>query len=763
MCSKHKDCCSSKKTVSKPAHQHSSCCRASHQSMDTSDTHAGHNHSTAESGCSGGDSPDDDSEPERRAGQHQQRWTILGMDCPSCARKVETAVNKLADIEAVKVVFSTEKLIVDFNHAETEQKIEQAVNATGFRLHKSASHSSPAVDSSPWYKDSDTQRIIGLGFGVAIAALTGMWNTTLSQWMYVIVCLIGLIPIVGSAWRLAKSGTPFAIETLMSVAAIGALYLGATAEAAMVIVLFMIGERLEGYAASRARSGVQSLMALVPETAIRIQDNHREEVAANELKPGDIVEVSPGNRLPADGCLLDELANVDESALTGESIPVEHHQNAHLAAGCVVVDQVVRIKITSRQGDNAIDRILHLMEDAESHKAPLERFLDKFSRWYTPLMLFVGLAVVFIPPLFFAQPWETWLYRGLATLLIACPCALVISTPAAITSGLATVTKHGALVKGGAALEQLGKIDTIAFDKTGTLTQGNPQVTDVLVVDGIDEHSLIAKVAAVESGSSHPLAKAVIRYAHASNIAYKDAEQRNAQAGRGVSGEVDGSSYRIVSPRFCEQSVQWESLLQLESQGKTVACVLRDEELVGAVAWQDTLRPEAKKAIEQLSQLGIRSVMLTGDNERSAAGIAQQLGMDYQAQLLPQDKVNAVRELAKTQHVAMIGDGINDAPAMKAAHIGIAMGNGTDVALDTADAALTQSRLTALANMIVLSRSTVSNIKQNVSIALGLKAIFLVTSVLGVTGLWLAVLADSGATALVTLNALRLLRYKQSD
>ncbi|MGO1297758.1 MAG: heavy metal translocating P-type ATPase, partial [Vibrio sp.] len=508
------------------------------------------------------------------------------------------------------------------------------------------------------------------------------------------------------------------------------------------------------------RSGVQSLMALVPDTAIRLVGNERQQVAASELQPGDIVEIMPGSRLPADGRLLDECASVDESALTGESIPVEHQQNAEIAAGCVVVDQVVRIEITSRQGENAIDRILHLMEEAESHKAPLERFLDRFSRWYTPLMLLVGLMVVLVPPIVFAQPWDTWLYRGLATLLIACPCALVISTPAAITSGLATVTKHGALVKGGAALEQLGKVEVVAFDKTGTLTQGNPQVTDVLAIGDMDEQGLVAHVAAIETGSSHPLATALIRYAQDNNIRFDEAEQRSTQAGRGVRGQINGLEYQLVSPRFCSASTDWEMMRQVESQGKTVACVLRDGELVGAIAWQDTIRSEAKHAIAQLKQLGIRSVMLTGDNERSAVGIAQALGIDYQAQLLPEDKVSAVRELAKNHRVAMVGDGINDAPAMKAAHIGIAMGNGTDVALDTADAALTQSRLTALATMIVLSRATVSNIKQNVSIALGLKAIFLVTSVIGITGLWMAVLADSGATALVTLNALRLLRHK---
>jgi Cd2+/Zn2+-exporting ATPase len=428
---------------------------------------------------------------------------------------------------------------------------------------------------------------------------------------------------------------------------------------------------------------------------------------------------------------------------------------------------VVRLTITSKQGENAIDRILHLIEEAESRKAPLERFLDKFSRWYTPLMMVVSLLVIVVPPMFFSQPWETWVYRGLALLLIACPCALVISTPAAITSGLAAAASRGALIKGGAALEQLGKVQTVAFDKTGTLTQGKPEVTDLVALQGWDDSELLAKVAAIEVGSSHPLAVSLVNRAKQLNIAIPEADDKQALVGSGVTGVVDGVRYHVIAPSKLSIAISSDleqQIQQLEDSGKTVVVVVEEEQTpIGIVAWQDTLREDSAQAIEALKSLGINAVMLTGDNPRSAQAISSMIGIDFKASLLPQDKVNYVEQLSQHANVAMVGDGINDAPAMKASSIGIAMGGGTDVALETADAAITHNRLVELAGMIELSRATLTNIRQNITLALGLKGVFLVTSLLGITGLWVAVLADSGATAIVTLNALRLLKFKSQS
>lgn len=581
---------------------------------------------------------------------------------------------------------------------------------------------------------------------------------------FITTTLIGLFPIVKKSLQLIRSGTPFAIETLMSVAAIGALFINATEEAAMVILLFMIGEMLESYAAGRARRGVSALMALVPEEAILVKDGKKQTVSVSKLRPGDIIEIAPGSRLPTDAELVSAFASFDESALTGESVPVERLQGEKVAAGCLSVDRSVQMKVVSEQGQNAIDRILQLIEEAEERRAPIERFIDRFSRYYTPLIMLFAALVIVVPPLLFAQPWETWVYRGLTLLLIGCPCALVISTPAAITSALAAATKRGALIKGGAALEQLGTVNTIALDKTGTLTEGKPQVTDVIAENGFDKKQLLTLASSVEVGSHHPLAKAIINKAQENGVVVVEAENRKALAGKGIEGYLNNQHILVSAPSQLKEaslSSQWQQeIARLEDEGKTVVVVLKDDQLIGAIAMQDTLRSDAIESMKLLKSMNINAVMLTGDNPRAAAAIAQKLGMDFRAGLLPEDKVTAVMEISKTHNTMMVGDGINDAPAMKAATIGVAMGSGTDVALETADAALTHNRLTGLPEIIQLSRATRKIIRENITIALGLKAVFLVTSLLGITGLWVAVLADSGATALVTANAVRLLNVK---
>ena len=770
MCAKHAACRSTKADIqNKPVA--SSCGSPKITSITAASTSSSSCCATAEpaaggESCCGSDSGEEDrlSAVVELNSKLTTSWLVSGMDCPACARKVEKAVIAIPGVIEAKVLFATEKLVVKYDQVELTETIETAVQKTGFSLNEvgAKKKQEPATFWQSYIQPN--LQIIAIAAAMLFATLIKDVSPVLSERLFIVTCLLGLYPVAKQAVKLARSGTPFAIETLMSVAALGALYLGETVEAAMVLLLFLIGERLEAFASSRARSGVQALMALVPENATQIVDGERVEVAVTELKPGDVIEVSPGARLPADGQLITYAASFDESALTGESVPVEHIKGNTIMAGAVVVDKVVRITITSKQGENAIDRILHLIEEAESRKAPLERFLDKFSRWYTPLMMFVALMVIVIPPSLFAQPWETWVYRGLALLLIACPCALVISTPAAITSGLAAAAKRGALIKGGAALEQLGKVETIAFDKTGTLTEGKPQVTDVTPLQDWNEQQLLRVVGAIEVGSSHPLALSLVNKVKEMGIDIPESDNKRALIGSGVEGDVDGRTYQVLSPSKVtfdlDSSVQ-EQVTLLEMQGKTVVVAVEYSQIViGLIAWQDTLRSDAKTAVERLSQLGVESIMLTGDNPRSAEAISSVVGMQYKASLLPADKVSYVEELTRHSHVAMVGDGINDAPAMKTANVGIAMGGGTDVALETADSALTHNRLTELPAMIELSQATMRNIRQNVALALGLKGVFLVTSLFGITGLWVAVLADSGATALVTLNALRLLRFK---
>ena len=675
-------------------------------------------------------------------------WVVNGMDCAACARKVENAVKQVPGVSHVQVLFATEKLLVSADN-DVSKQVEDAVSKAGYSLRSEAA---PAEKASSL---KENLPLITLIIMMALSWGLEQINHPFGNLAFIATTLVGLFPIARQALRLMKSGSWFAIETLMSVAAIGALFIGATAEAAMVLLLFLIGERLEGWAASRARKGVSALMALKPETATRVVNGTRETVAITTLRPGDVIEVAAGGRLPADGALLTATASFDESALTGESIPVERAAGEKVPAGATSVDRLVQLTVLSEPGDSAIDRILKLIEEAEERRAPVERFIDRFSRIYTPAIMLVALLVTVVPPLFFGAPWEGWIYKGLTLLLIGCPCALVISTPAAITSGLAAAARRGALIKGGAALEQLSQVQHIAFDKTGTLTIGKPQVTGVYPQE-ISEDELLILAAAVEQGSTHPLALAIVREAQSRGLNIPPATAQRALVGSGIEATVDGKNVLIVAAGK-SSSPEVEAL---EQTGQTVVTVLQDGVAKGMLALRDTLRDDAKEAVAALHKLGVQGVILTGDNPRAAAAIAGELGLAFKAGLLPADKVSAVTELNAHAPLAMVGDGINDAPAMKASTIGIAMGSGTDVALETADAALTHNRLTGLAQMIDLARATRANIRQNIGIALGLKGIFLVTTLLGMTGLWLAVLADTGATVLVTANALRLLRRR---
>jgi len=695
------------------------------------------------------------SAPEIDASGKRFSWQVSGMDCAACARKVENAVRQLEGITQVQVAFATEKLIV-IAHDDVRERVEKAVTQAGYQLRSENSAPVPAPSVL-----RDNLPLILLVVMMAVSWGLEQFNHPFGQAAFVLTTLVGLWPIARQAVRLMRSGSWFAIETLMSVAAIGALVIGATAEAAMVLLLFLIGERLEGWAASRARKGVSALMALKPDSAIRMRNGVRETIPARQLQPGDTIEVPAGGRLPADGRLISPFASFDESALTGESLPVERSAGESVPAGATSVDRLITLEVVSKPGESAIDRILKLIEEAEERRAPIERFIDRFSRIYTPAIMAVALLVAVVPPLLFSAPWLEWIYKGLALLLIGCPCALVISTPAAITSGLAAAARRGALIKGGAALEQLGTLRQVAFDKTGTLTLGKPQLVAIHAFTG-EEQELLALSAGVEQGSTHPLALAIVQEAHRRGIAIPQADGQRALAGRGIEARIGAHDIHICAPEKVPAGLLNDAgrkqIEQQEAQGQTVVVVLRDNAVIGTLALQDTLRDDAKAAVAELHTLGITGVILTGDNPRAAAAIAGELGLEFRAGLLPEDKVSAVRALNEETPLAMVGDGINDAPAMKAATIGIAMGSGTDVALESADAALTHNRLSGLGQMIRLARATHRNIRQNIAIALGLKGVFLVTTLLGITGLWLAVLADTGATVLVTANALRLLR-----
>ncbi|MHB2166469.1 heavy metal translocating P-type ATPase [Alsobacter sp. R-9] len=615
----------------------------------------------------------------------------------------------------------------------------------------------------PWWRSPKGMLTIASGLGLAAAFVLGKLYPGIERWAFEAAMLIGLVPIAKRAIMAALAGMPFTIEMLMTIAAVGAVIIGAGEEGAAVVFLFLVGELLEGVAAGKARASIQALAKLVPKTALLEDGGRTREVPAETLAVGSVVLVRPGDRIPADGLILSGESAVDEAPVTGESVPVRREPGDSVFAGTVNGEAALRVRVTAAAADNTIARVVKLVEEAQESKAPTERFIDRFSRYYTPGVMVVAALVAVVPPLVSGGAWSEWIYKGLAILLIGCPCALVISTPAAIAASLSAGARRGLLLKGGAVLEAVGTVTAVALDKTGTLTQGRPQVTDVIGLTS-DPREVLRVAAALETGSSHPLALAILARASADGIEPGRVTDARALGGKGIAGKVDGTEAFLGSPKEAATRVAIGTDLQtriesLNHEGKTVSILVVGNALAGAIAMRDEPRPDAKAGLAALNGAGLKTLMLTGDNRRTAEAVGRDLGIEALAELLPQDKQRIVGELQAAGHrVAKVGDGINDAPALAAAHVGIAMGGGTDVALETADAAVLHGRVSDIAEMIALSKRTMANIRQNITIALGLKAVFLVTTIAGITGLWPAILADTGATVLVTANAMRLLK-----
>ncbi|MGQ7261470.1 heavy metal translocating P-type ATPase [Vreelandella sp. V005] len=714
-------------------------------------------------------------------------WRVQGMDCGGCERKVEAALARLKHVEQVSAsaVAGSVRLTAPPGKALPHAEIESTITALGYQVVDEAADTSEATTHTPWWETPKGRLVLVSGALLALAwALKFAWPS-LGTWPFVAATVVGLVPIIQRAGQALKMGNPFTIEMLMSIAALGALGINAAAEAAVVVFLFAVGEMLEGVAAAQARRSIAALSKLTPSTARLMEQGEVREVAAASLEPGQRVQVRPGDRLPCDGQIITGRSSIDESPVNGESVPRERGEGEGVFAGTVNLDGVLEIKVTQSAENNTIARVIKLVEEAQAAKAPVARFIDRFAFYYMPAVVGVALLVAIVPPLVSPMLWSESIYRALALLLIACPCALVISTPAAIAAGLSVGARNGLLMKGGAVLEQLGKLKRVALDKTGTLTAGMPTVTDVESFDtdggvdtrNVDKNSLdeiVRLAAALEQGSSHPLAVAISDYFQQQGLPTPVVQEGRALAGQGVAGQVEGRSLKLVSPRAVQSLALLSGDLKariaaLEAQGKSVAVLIEveseNERPLGLMALRDEPREDARQGLEALERLGVQAVMLSGDNARTVAAIGEQLGIEAEGELMPEDKAQRVREWQAQGGgpIGKVGDGINDAPALAAAEVGIAMGSGTDVALETADAALLKNRVTGIAEMIALSRATMRNVKTNVALALGFKALFLVSTALGITGMWVAVMADTGATVLVTLNALHLLRYRFND
>ncbi|OAP41522.1 ATPase [Sinorhizobium glycinis] len=742
----------------------------------------------------------------------ETRYRVDGMDCASCAAKIDTAVRRVVGVEDVSVSVTAATMTVRHaDHADVGPAINRKVVGLGYGLsplagearsgsslpgahaccghpHGAEGHDhghghspdvppEPSLDltkfsaaadhvrhTEPWWRTGRGRLTLACGGALVCAYGVGKLFPATEPWIFTLAMLVGLLPIARRAVMAALAGTPFSIEMLMTIAAVGAVFIGAGEEAAMVVFLFLIGELLEGIAAGKARASIEALTALVPKTAHMEAQGRLIEVPAESLPAGAIILVRPGDRLAADGVILTGESGIDEAPVTGESAPVLKGPGDSVFAGTVNGDGALRLRVTAAAADNTIARVIRLVEEAQETKAPTERFIDRFSRTYTPAVALVAALVAMVPPLFLGGLWQEWIYKGLALLLIGCPCALVISTPAAIAASLSAGARRGLLIKGGSVLEGLGEVTAVAFDKTGTLTEGKPRVTDILGFDrsGAD---VLSHAAALEQGSSHPLAQAILCRAEADGVALPAVADVKALGGKGVGGRVAGADLFLGSPQAADHRVpltaeQKAQVAALHDQGKTVSVLVADGRAAGALAMRDEPRADAAAGLKALAGIGLRVIMLTGDNRGTAHAIAGRLGIEARAELLPEDKQRIVGELkAEGYVVAKVGDGINDAPALAAADVGIAVGGGTDVALETADAASLHGRVTDIAAMVRLSRRTMRNIYQNIAMALGLKGVFLATTIAGVTGLWPAILADTGATVLVTINALRLLQW----
>ena len=704
---------------------------------------------------------------DQASAEQTTKLSIAKMDCPT----EETLIrNKLGTVAGVADLdFNLMQRTLSVRHAnQVLPDVLVALQALGFEAQVvdtaevASPSAAPVTTPTNWWP-------LGISLVTASAAEAVYWLHNGNHWSVVVLALVAVFTGGLSTYKkgwIALKNRNLNMNALMSIAVTGAMLIGHWPEAAMVMVLFALAEVIEAKSLDRARNAIRGLLDLTPEQAtVQQADGTWREVGAKQITIGARVRVKPGERIALDGEVLEGRSAVNQAPITGESLPVEKSPGDSVFAGTINESGSFEYRVTALANNSTLARIIHAVEAAQGSRAPTQRFVDQFARWYTPVVFGVAIAVALLPPLFMGAAWLDWIYRALVLLVVACPCALVISTPVSIVSGLAAAARHGILIKGGVYLEEGRKLRWLALDKTGTITHGKPAQTDFVTWGNAlasDSRSIAASLAA---RSDHPVSKAVAQAAQTDGVALLDVAEFNALPGRGVQGQINGATYHLGNHRMLEELGQCTPELEqriaaLETAGKTVVMLVGAKGVHALFAVADTIKDSSRTAIAELHALGINTMMLTGDNPNTAQAIAAQAGIDRaQGNLLPDDKLREVEQLARSGKVGMVGDGINDAPALARADVGFAMGAaGTDTAIETADVALMDDNLRKIPTFVRLSRATAQVLMQNIVLALGIKAVFLVLTFTGQATMWMAVFADMGASLLVVGNGLRLLR-----
>ncbi|MFZ5645548.1 MAG: heavy metal translocating P-type ATPase [Bacillota bacterium] len=692
------------------------------------------------------------------------QFRLTGLDCADCAAKLEKKVSGLPGVEEARVNFGASKMTV--RHLASIEAILNAVKEANYGI--ALESGKAGVQQPEGFKNNKLllTSLSGLFLGAGLVLSFFKVSDFVVVPLYLAAMLAGGFYTARSGFASLKS-LSMDMNFLMTVAVIGAAAIGEWAEGATVVFLFAFGNTLQSYTMDKTRNSIRALMDLSPKEALVRRNGEEVRLPVEQITVGDIIILKPGERVAMDGIVMAGKTDINQAPITGESMPVAKKTGDEVYAGTINGQGSVEVRVTKLVEDTTLARIINLVEEAQAQKAPSQQFVDVFAKYYTPAVIACAVLLATVPWLAFGQPFQLWFERALILLVIACPCALVISTPVSIVAAIGSAAKRGVLIKGGAYLEEAGALKVVAFDKTGTLTEGRPEVMDVIPAAGNIPERVVEIAAAIESRSQHPLAEAVLRYAREKNITVPEGEDFQSITGKGAGVKIGGKTYYIGNSRlFDDLNILLDSvrnqLADLQRRGRTVMIVGTNREVLGMIAVADRVRESSRAAVEGLRRAGIEHVvMLTGDNAGTAEAIAGELGISqYRAELLPENKLDTIQSL-KRQYgkVAMVGDGVNDAPALAAATVGIAMGGaGTDTALETADIALMADDLSKLPYAMDLSRRALKIIKQNIAFALLVKALFIAGTIGGITNLWMAVFADTGAALLVIANGMRLMR-----